>query len=292
MSGIATDISSASRQLRSVATAFSEGADASGASHWLPAALTEIEEALRLVSATVDVLAHDLVVANGPEPRARAGERTLSHEQQVHFKATVCDLAQEFSRCARSCGPGPHRRSPTSRTANIGAPGPPGLTDALHPSSDAGSSSPRRGPSRTGAAGAAGRSPPTPAASSQDPPCQGMRPVKARSQGRESGNALFGRFGITSIMARGTAAANGQSHPSCEGAACGDGHVQGAARAPVLRFGQLPAPSPQELHQYLAEELRFPCKSDRTLGVATGWQPTRPELDPDPTGTAATQNPL
>ena len=103
MSGIATDISSASRQLHSAAIAFSEGADASGASHSLPAALTEIEEALRLVSATVDVLAHDLVVANGQERHARAAERGLSHEQQVHLKATVHDLAQEFSRCARSC---------------------------------------------------------------------------------------------------------------------------------------------------------------------------------------------
>ena len=112
MSRIATDISNASHRLRSAAIAFSEGTDASWASQSFLGALTQIEEALRHVSATVDVFAHDFVlpvpgrdggVANEQESHARAAERCLSHEQQAYLEATVHDLVQEFSRCAWSC---------------------------------------------------------------------------------------------------------------------------------------------------------------------------------------------
>ncbi len=112
MSRIAPDVSDASRELRSAAIALSEGPDASWASHSFPGALTQIEAALQLVSATVDAFAHEFVlpimgresgVANEQECHPRAAERYLSHEQQAYLEATVHDLAQEFSRCARSC---------------------------------------------------------------------------------------------------------------------------------------------------------------------------------------------
>jgi len=112
MSGAATDISGATRELRSAAIEFGEAIDAAGASDPLPAALTQIEEALRAVSASVHALAHEAVpastrrnraAANGRQGQPLAAEPSLSWEQQTHLETTVHDLAQEFSRCARSC---------------------------------------------------------------------------------------------------------------------------------------------------------------------------------------------
>ena len=122
--------------------------------------------------------------------------------------------------------PSPHHRSPTSRTANIGAPGPPGLTDALHHLATRTRRAREEAQAervRRGRRGGHRRPPP-------------RRPGSALSgnatgQGSQPGQGVWQRavwsLRITSIMARATAAANGQSHPSCEGDACGDGHVRG-----------------------------------------------------------------
>lgn len=106
------DIAVVSRELLAAATAFRTAAAAPGASRSFPSALVAIEEALRVVSASIHELAHDAVPAvverqrhapTSDEP-ARKGVAGLSHEREANLAATMHDVAQGFSHCAGSCG--------------------------------------------------------------------------------------------------------------------------------------------------------------------------------------------
>ena len=103
------DIPTAGGELLSSATAFADAAEQPGASRQCPVALALIEQGLRVLSASVGVLAHD-AVPDGAERDAPARERgptlrgsPLSREQEAHFQATLHALAQDIALTARSC---------------------------------------------------------------------------------------------------------------------------------------------------------------------------------------------
>ena len=88
------DIPTAGAELLSAATALADAIEQPDASTECPVALALIEQALRVLSTSVTVLAHD-AVPNAPE--------RVSREREAHLRATMHTLAQDISLIARSC---------------------------------------------------------------------------------------------------------------------------------------------------------------------------------------------
>ena len=102
-------IPTAGGELLSAATALADAAEQPGASRECPAALALIEQALRVVSASVGVLARDAVPADAERDAlgqgrstTRSGGLPLSREQEAHLASTMHTLAQDISLTARS----------------------------------------------------------------------------------------------------------------------------------------------------------------------------------------------
>ena len=108
---LTADIADVSRELLAAATAFRAAAGQPGASQTFPSALVAIEESLRVLGLSIHELTHDAVPAvverqrhiPGPVRGQQNGGR-LSHEREAHIAATMHDVAQDFVRCAGSCG--------------------------------------------------------------------------------------------------------------------------------------------------------------------------------------------
>jgi hypothetical protein len=80
------------------AQAFHSAAGQRGSHMAAPPSLARTEEALGLLSGAWYQLA-----ADASPGIAMPGSDGLSHEQQVHFIATLHDVAAAFARCARTC---------------------------------------------------------------------------------------------------------------------------------------------------------------------------------------------
>jgi hypothetical protein len=86
-------------ELIKAAQAFNSAADQIGIRPAVPLSLARTEDALQLLSGAWYQLAADASPRDA-EPSAVDG---LSHEQEVHLKATLHDVAAAFARCARIC---------------------------------------------------------------------------------------------------------------------------------------------------------------------------------------------
>jgi hypothetical protein len=89
-------------ELIKAAQAFNSAADQIGIRPAVPLSLARTEEALQLLSGAWYQLAADASPTDA-EPSAPDG---LSHEQEVHLKAALHDVAAAFARCARTCRDG------------------------------------------------------------------------------------------------------------------------------------------------------------------------------------------